>query len=360
VRVALVCPYSWTVPGGVQAHVDGLASALRRLGHEADVLAPADGPVEGVVPLGRSVPIPSNGSIQRVALMPASIVRTVRAVRGGRYDVVHLHEPMLPAVCLTAIAAARAPLVGTFHMFRTELLWYRVFAPVVRAAAARLSARIAVSAAACRYVSRALPGDYEVIPNGIDHARLAAIEAARRGGRVLFVGRPEPRKGLSVLLDAFARLGGDAELALVGPRGDYGPHVHALGRVSGEALLAELARADVLCAPSLGGESFGIVVAEGMAAGLPVVASRIEGYVDVLDEESGRLVEPGDPEALAAALRGLLADGDLRRRLGEHGREASARFGWDRIAERILAVYDRVTRGSGARSGRSEPPGGFS
>jgi phosphatidylinositol alpha-mannosyltransferase len=345
VRVALVCPYSWSVPGGVQSHVTGLAAALRGRGLEVEILAPADGPVRDVLPLGRSVPIPSNGSVQRVALSPAAVARTARAVRRRGYDVVHVHEPMLPAVGLSALTAARVPVVATFHMFRRELLWYAVFAPVVRAAARRLGARIAVSASAAAYAGRALPGPIEVIPNGIDYDRLAALAGDRRGNRVLFVGRPEPRKGLDVLLEAFRRLPEDAELVLVGPDRPAGNRVHALGRVDDEELRRRLADADVLCAPSLGGESFGVVLAEGMAAGLPVVASRIPGYVDVLPETCGRLVAPGDPDALAAALAELLGDAGLRAQLGAAGRREAARFAWPRVAEQVLAVYARAMAG---------------
>ena len=343
-RIALVCPYSWSVPGGVQAHVAGLARALRRLGHDVDVLAPADSPVDGVVALGRSVPIPSNGSVQRVALGPAAVSRTARAVRSG-YDVVHLHEPMLPATCLTALATARAPLVGTFHMFRQELLWYRVFAPLVRAPARRLDARVAVSAAARDYVARTLPGDYDVVPNGIDHPAFASLDARRDGTRILFVGRDEPRKGLAVLLEAFRRLRHpEAELVLVGPSGRYGDRVHALGRVDDARLRKELAAADVLCAPSLRGESFGLVLVEAMAAGVPVVASRIPGYDEVVPGDAGVLVPPGDPTALADALKQLLADADLRARLGAGGREASRRYDWSSVTREIVGIYERVAR----------------
>ena len=342
-RVALVCPYSWSVPGGVQMHVAGLAEALRIEGIEAEILAPADGPANGVVPLGRSLPIPSNGSVQRVALSPAAIRRTATAMRSRRHDLVHLHEPMLPAVCLTATETSRAPLVGTFHMARQALLWYRVFGPVVRRAAGRLAVRIAVSPASRDYVARALPGAYELIPNGIDYDTLAAIDStARSGGRILFVGRPEPRKGLPVVLEAFRSLGRDTELVLVGPSGDFGPRVQALGRVGAGRLREELARADVLCAPSLGGESFGVVLAEGMAAGLPVVASRIRGYEAVLPESCGRLVAPGDASALSGALAELLGDGGLRNRLGENGRREAARYAWPEVARQVLAVYRRT------------------
>jgi phosphatidyl-myo-inositol alpha-mannosyltransferase len=353
VRVGLVCPYSWSVPGGVRSHVAGLAGALRGLGVEAEILAPADGPAEGVVPLGRSVPIPSNGSIQRVALSPAAAARTARAVRERSYDVVHVHEPMLPVAGLTAIAVARVPVVATFHMFRRALLWYAVFLPVVRTAARRIDAFLAVSPAAAEYARRGTGRDAEVVPNGIDHAALAALDSDRQGGRILFVGRDEPRKGLPVLLDAFAHLPGEPELVLVGPSCglQLGERVRALGRVSDGEFREELARADVLVAPSLGGESFGLVLAEAMAAGLPVVASDIEGYRAVLPESAGRLLPPGDAVALAAVLEELLADGEQRARLGRAGRRESERYAWPLVAERTLAVYERVT---GART--SEGP----
>ena len=347
-RVGLVCPYSWSVPGGVQAHVAGLAAALRELGIEVDVLAPADGAVDGVLPLGRSVPIPSNGSVQRVALSPAAVARTARLVRGRGYDVVHVHEPFLPAACLTAVVAARAPVVATAHMYRRALLWYAVFAPVVRLVVRRVDALLAVSPAAAEYVRRGTGRDAEVIPNGIDHATLSSLDTGgRRGGRILFVGRDEPRKGLDVLLEAFGRLPGEPQLVLVGPARAQGKRVHALGRLSDDELRHELARADVLAAPSLGGESFGIVLLEAMAAGLPAVASAIPGYREVLPAEAGRLVPPGDAQALTRALGELLADDALRGRLADAGCHASAAYAWPRIAARVLDVYERVLGSAG-------------
>ncbi|HET7571155.1 MAG TPA: glycosyltransferase family 4 protein [Gaiellaceae bacterium] len=345
-RVGLVCPYSWSVPGGVQRHVEGLAAALGAAGVEAEILAPADLGARGIVRLGRGVPIPSNGSVQRVALSPGSVVRTARAVRGRGYDVLHLHEPFLPAACLTALLAARVPVVATFHMYRRALLWYAVFAPLVRAAARRVDAFVAVSPAAAEYARRGTGREPEVVPNGIDHAALAALEPRRAGGRILFVGRDEPRKGLPVLLDAFRRLPGEPRLVLVGPgaAAARGERVEALGRVPEARLREELARADVLAAPSRGGESFGMVLVEAMAAGLPVVASDIPGYRDVLPAEAGRLVPPGDPDALADALAELLGNATLRERLGAAGSEASARYAWPRVAERVLAIYERVRR----------------
>ncbi len=341
-RVALVCPYSWSVPGGVQSHVAGLAGELRRRGHDADVLAPADAPAPGVVALGRSVPIPDNGSVQRVALSPAAIARTARALRRGRYDVVHLHEPMLPAACLTALALRPAPLVGTFHMVARARRWYRVFAPLCRRALARLDVRIAVSEAARRYVAASCPGGYAIVPNGV--ARPDAAPARAPGGppRVLFVGRPEPRKGLPVLLEAFASVDGGARLELVGPAGDFGERVTAHGRVDDARRTELLRRATVLCAPSLGAESFGVVLVEAMAAGVPVVASDLPAYRDVLPEACGLLVPPGDPRALASALRRVLADRGLRTRMAAAGPAAAARYDWQRVGSRILELYEEA------------------
>jgi phosphatidylinositol alpha-mannosyltransferase len=330
-RVGLVCPYSWSVPGGVQSHVAGLARALGALGVDAEVLAPADAPEDGVLPLGRSIPIPSNGSVQRVALSPAAAARTARAVRGRGYDVVHVHEPMLPAVSLTALAAARVPVVATFHMYRQALLWYAVFAPLARAAVRRADALLAVSPAAAEYARRGTGREPEVVPNGIDVDAFAAPESGRRGNRILFIGRDEPRKGLPVLREAHARLRRPGELRLVGPN----------GRVPDGELRRELARADVLVAPSLRGESFGIVLVEAMAAGVPVVASDIPGYREVLPGSAGVLVPPGDAGALADAIDALLGDAERRARLGAAGRREAGRYAWPRVAERTLAVYER-------------------
>lgn len=346
-RVGLVCPYSWSVPGGVQAHVAGLADALRGLGVEAEILAPTDGPADGVLPLGGSVPIPSNGSVQRVALSPGAVARTARLIRGRGYDVVHVHEPFLPAACLTALAAARVPVVATAHMYRRALLWYGVFAPVVRLAVRKVDALLAVSPLAAEYARRGTGRVAEVVPNGIDHAGLASLLPERLGGRILFVGRDEPRKGVGVLLEAFSGLRREAELVLVGPTSDSrrAGRVSSLGRLPEGGLRRELARADVLVAPSLGGESFGVVLLEAMAAGVPVVASDIPGYRAVLPPDAGRLVPPGDADALAAVLDGLLADAELRERLGAAGREAAAAYAWPRVAEQVLAVYRRVLKG---------------
>ncbi|MDQ3873989.1 MAG: glycosyltransferase family 4 protein [Actinomycetota bacterium] len=354
-RIALVCPYSWSVPGGVQTHVSGLARALRAGGLQVDILAPADGPFHepGLVPLGRSVGIPDNGAVTRIALSPASVVRAARRVRSSRYDLVHLHEPVLPTASFTALHAAAVPVVGTFHMLHVSERWYRLFAPVVRRAARRLRARIAVSEPARRFVSRWLPGDYHVIPNAVHVAQYGPPGARRDGRRLLFIGRPEPRKGLPVLLAALARLPRDVTLDHVGvapaelsvlARGAGIPRtalarVRPRGKVSDDERRRLLTRADVLCVPSLGGESFGLVLVEGMAAGVPVIASDIPGYRDVLPPSCGRLVPPADSDLLAAAVAELLADGALRLGLGEEGRREAARFDWSVVAPQVLSVY---------------------
>jgi phosphatidylinositol alpha-mannosyltransferase len=239
---------------------------------------------------------------------------------------------MLPAAGLTAIAAARVPVVATFHMYRQALLWYRVFAPVVRAAARGVDAFLAVSPAAAEYARRGTGREAEIVPNGIDYAALTALEPERRGRRVLFIGRDEPRKGLKVLREAHARLADRCELVLVGP----------FARVSDAELRRELARADVLVAPSLGGESFGLVLVEAMAAGVPVVASDIAGYREVLPASAGVLVPPGDAGALADALGELLGDDEVRSRMGAAGRREAEQYAWPRVAAQTLAVYERV------------------
>jgi phosphatidylinositol alpha-mannosyltransferase len=333
--------------------VAGLAAELSARGAEVEILAPADGPVDqaGFIRVGRSVAIPDNGSVTRLALTPASAVRTARLVRSRRYDVVHLHEPMLPATCLTALHAAQAPVVGTFHMLNVSDRWYRLFRRVVRRSARRLVARIAVSEAARAFVAPFVPGEFRVIPNGVDLRAYRGADGPRDGRRIVFVGRPDPRKGLPVLLRAFSRLRDEAELDLVGvasheldradgtlPR-SVRARISAHGRVADEERRRLVSRSDILCAPSLGGESFGVVLIEGMAAGVPVVASDIPGYRDVVAASCGRLFRPGDAEGLAAALDSLLRDPGERRSLGDAGRAAAASFDWRRVADRVVDVY---------------------
>ncbi|WP_217914717.1 glycosyltransferase family 4 protein [Miltoncostaea marina] len=369
-RIALVCPYSWTSPGGVQSHVRGLARALTDAGLAVRVVAPADGPVEpGLVrAVGRTVPVRDNGSVVPVALAPAAVRRTARAVRDGGFDVVHVHEPVIPAVGLTAVlAAGDAALVGTFHRYAERPGWYRVFGALCRAVLGRLDARVAVSEAARRHVAATCPGEYLVIPNGIDAG--AQPRGRRdddgRAGRLVFVGRPDARKGLGVLLDAFARLPGRPTLDLVGVEAAAVParaldgargRVRAHGVVSDARRDALLRRADVLCLPALSGESFGIVAAEAMAAGLPVVATRVGGLPELVRPGTGALVPPGDPAATAAAIQRLLSRPEDRLRAGRAARRRALELDWSRVAARLLDVYAealarRMARAAGARPG---------
>ncbi|WP_217914754.1 phosphatase PAP2 family protein [Miltoncostaea marina] len=355
-RIALICPYDWARPGGVRTHVAGLAEALRARGHSVDVLAAgaSTGAQRGVTLLGAAVPVRANGSIARIALGPVTARRTRRALESGGYDVVHVHEPLVPAVSSSVLRWRGAPLVATFHMYSDTALHYRLLAPFFRWRLRRLTTRIAVSRPASVCASHVSRID-AVIPNGVwPGAEEPPIRIAPGGAerRILFVGRPEPRKGLHVLLAAFGRLPEGVRLDLIGvdrhellracPAADGAGRITAHGRLpDGERRLL-LRRADVLCAPALRGESFGIVVAEAMAEGIPVVASAIPGYQDVLTPGCGRLVPPGDPDALADALADLLSDAALRERLGAAGRTAAAPFAWNLVAARVEREYLRA------------------
>ncbi|MHB8682107.1 MAG: glycosyltransferase family 4 protein [Acidimicrobiales bacterium] len=362
-RVAVVCPYSLSAPGGVQGQALGLAGALRRAGHHAVVLAPLDGelavpglPADAVIGLGRSIPVPANGSVAPLGLTPASSVRAWRAIARGRFDVVHLHEPLAPGPTWAALARPE-PKVGTFH--RAGLgRGLRLAAPLARRAASRLSARCAVSEEA-RATARALAGgDYDIIGNGVELARFTdAVPWPAPGPTVLFVGRHEHRKGLAVLLEAFARVGPalGAHLWVSGQGPDTAAlrsrfrsvaNVEWLGRVDDDTLAARLAGASVLCAPSLGGESFGIVLVEAMAARTAVVASDIPGYRAVVGD-SATLVAPGDAAALAAALTTALSDaaagtGGSAPRALDAAAARAARWSMDAIAAQYVGEYERV------------------
>lgn len=348
-RVAVVCPYSLSLPGGVQGQVLGLARALRELGTPARVIGPCDGPPPdvGVVSVGSSVPLAANGSVAPLAPDPPALLRTLAALSAETFDVLHLHEPLAPGPTLTALFMGTAPAVGTFHAAGRvpAYVWLR---PAVRATARLLGLRTAVSAQARRLAERWLGGPCQVVPNGVDVDRFAKADPwpADRPA-ILFVGRHEPRKGLEVLLEAFAELGGDAVLWVAGEgpateqlSASAPPGVEWLGRISDGELARRLRAADVFCAPSLHGESFGVVLLEAMAAGAPVVASNIEGYRDVArDRREAVLVEPGDAAGLRAALRRVLDDRDLAAELVEAGAARAASFSMERLAERYLSLY---------------------
>ena len=358
-RVGLVCPYSLDARGGVQAQVLGLAGSLARLGHHVEVLAPGR-PNTGqhpdwVTTTGQDVPVRWNGSVARLDLGPQTARRTRAWLRDGRFDVLHLHEPVTPSVTWHALGALAVPvpLVATVHTAQHRALAMRAGAATVARRSRRIDAHIAVSAVAAHTLARYSTAPVEVIPNALDVGRFAGRRTTGSHPTVLFLGRvDEPRKGLSVALRAMPEVAAavpGARLVVAGP-GHTGPvdaaHVDVLGPVDEARKSALLRSADVVVAPHLGGESFGIVVAEAMAAGAPVVASDLPAFRAVLGEgRHGVLVPPGRSADLAAAVADLLADPARRTSLGRSGRAAARRLDWSVVTPRIVDVYARALGG---------------
>jgi phosphatidyl-myo-inositol alpha-mannosyltransferase len=355
VRIAQVCPYSLTMPGGVQGQVLGLARSLRNLGHSVRVLAPCDGPPPdgGVTPLGKSVPLASNGSVAPIAPDPSCALRTIRALRDEDFDVLHLQEPLVPGPTLTTLLFSDAPTVGTFHRSGASAA-YAAARPIAKRVARRLDVRCAVSVDAERTAVDAVGGDYRMLFNGIEFERFAKASIIPTDGRptLVFLGRHEPRKGLAILLEAMRHLPADVRLWVAGEGGQtaeleerYGgdERIEWLGRLSDEEAAARVRSADIFCAPSTGGESFGVVLLEAMAAHTPIVASDLPGYRNVArPDEHAVMVPPEDPEALAAGVHRVLQDGSLARRLVEAGEQRALEFSMDRLAERYLEIYDEL------------------
>jgi phosphatidyl-myo-inositol alpha-mannosyltransferase len=359
----------------VNRHVEALAEEFLGRGHDVRVLAPVDPPgrlsralhrapaerrelPDYLTPLGRTMGFGANGSVSNLAPFPAGgVVAPRRLVRAGEFDVIHVHEPMVPLVGWNATLGARDPVVGTFHAYSTKGVPNHIANALgARRMLNRLSARIAVSEAAAWTGRRWFGGEYTIIPNGVD-VEAAPTEPGAPGDelRILFVGRPEERKGLPILLAAFNALvehvpsrltviGADREDVLryiADP--DLLRSVDIRGRVSGEELWAELHRADVLCAPSLSGESFGMVLTEAFAAGTPVIASAIAGYSDVVsDGVDGLLVPPGDPQRLAEELQRIHHEPERLREMGEAARRSAQRYAWPRVADQVTEVYERA------------------
>jgi phosphatidylinositol alpha-mannosyltransferase len=364
VRIALVCPYAWDRVGGVQTHVGGLARALRERGHDVLVIAPRAGGAatasDDFTPVGRAVGIPANGSVAPLAFGPGAAAGVRRALRRFGPVVVHLHEPLIPSLSLLALLSSNAPSVGTFHASAPSSTGYRLARPVLERAIKRLAVRTAVSDAARGLVRRYFPGDYVLTPNGVDTHRFAEAAPADLGAgpTVLFLGRNERRKGLAVLVEAMAHLRDlDATLVVAGTgpeeassrslAAQLGVPVRFLGRVSEDGLPSVYRGADVYCAPGLGGESFGIVLVEAMAAGAPVVCSDLDSFRGVAGG-AAELVPPGDPGALSLALRAVLTDADRRARMSKASRRTSRMYDWARLIAGVEAVYERAeARGGG-------------
>jgi phosphatidylinositol alpha-mannosyltransferase len=388
-RVGLVCPYSWEHPGGVQAHVRDLAETLIGLGHEPSVLAPGDDDADlpaYVVPAGRAVPVRYNGSVARVNFGLISASRVRRWLRDGDFDVLHVHEPAAPGLSLLALWVADGPAVATFHSSITRSRAMAAAYPILQPIVEKLSARIAVSEAARRTLVEHLGGDAVLIPNGVAVSRFASAEPLPGwpdpAGTLGFLGRfDESRKGFAVLRDALAPIlsarpgtrvlvagPGNAEEALEGVPPAVRNQVAMLGMVSDEDKARMLRSVDVYVAPNTGGESFGIILTEAMAAGTPVLASDIDAFARVLDDgKAGALFPNGDSAALAAEAIALLDDSERRGRLAEAAREAVRQYDWETVAADVVAVYETVagqrldetngdaksTRGAGGAAARS-------
>jgi phosphatidylinositol alpha-mannosyltransferase len=362
-RIGMVCPYSFDVPGGVQSHILQLAEVMRDRGHEVSVLAPSSPHVklpDYVVSGGKAVPIPYNGSVARLRFGPATHRRVKKWLIGGEFDVLHLHEPNAPSLSMLALQAAEGPIVATFHTSTTKSLTLSVFQGILRPYHEKIVGRIAVSDLARRWQMEALGSDAVEIPNGVDVTALASAPRLdgypRPGKAVLFLGRfDEPRKGMAVLVGALPRLVeefDDVEILIVG-RGDedklreecgeLAGHLKFLGQVDDAEKAAALRSADVYCAPHTGGESFGIVLVEAMSAGAPVLASDLDAFRRVLvDGALGELFSTGDSAELSASLISLLADRPRRESLRAKASTAVRRYDWSVVAEDVLAVYETV------------------
>ena len=363
-KVGLVCPYTWDVPGGVQAHVHDLALALIGLGHDVSVITPADD--ESALPpyitsTGRAVPVPYNGAVARMAFGPLSARRVRRWLREGDFDVVHVHEPTTPSLSLLATWSFDGPIVATFHTSVQRARTLAAAYPILQTALEKISARIAVSQAARRTLVEHLGGDAVMIPNGVSMATFADVEPfpgwPGDGGALGFLGRfEEARKGLPVLLAAFEQLAAvrpDLRLLIAGPGdpdevrralpAEVFDRVVLLGQVSDIDKARMLRSVDLYVAPNIGGESFGIVLLEAMAVGTPVLASDLEAFRAVLDAgRSGRLFTTGDPDDLALKAAELLDDPGERAALVALGRATARSYDWSTVARDIVRVYETV------------------
>jgi phosphatidylinositol alpha-mannosyltransferase len=371
VKIGIVVPFSWSFWGAVVEHAESQAAALEELGHDVRLVMGNDPPGQftralhprvgrhgdpppTVIPVGRSVIVPANGSLPNIVLSPRTYFRIHRTLERERFDVLHLHEPMTPAICTATLVMARTPLVATFHA-SGELGWMRYGTPVWGFLMDRIDHRIAVSERARESQSRWLPGEYEVLPNGVLVPEVA--EPGGREHRVVFAGRHEPRKGLQVLLRAWPDIRRRTELRLTVAGADplavrllltrlgvSDEGIDVVGFLSQEDLTETLLRSKALIAPSTGQESFGMVLTRAFACALPAVASDIPGYREVLDDAASVSVPPDDPAALADAVSALVDDEPRRAALGGGARAiAVERFAWPTIARRLEEIYVDVT-----------------
>jgi len=369
-KIALVSPYDFAVPGGVNNHIEHLRDNFLRLGQEVRIIAPSSRPSshkpeDRVVPTGRAVGLPASGSVARVSLSLRTAPKLKRLLQEENFDIVHVHEPFAPFLPMQILRLSDAVNVATFHAAKEggRNRWYLYGRHALKRWFRRLDGKIAVSVPAMRLVSHYFPGYYNIIPNGVDvehfeKEREPFPEFADGRPNVLFVGRLEKRKGVKYLLQAFAEVKKEMpepRLLIVGPptRAARGyrrwvaeaglPDVEFIGYVTYDELARYHHTADIVVAPATGNESQGIVLLEAMAAGRPLVASNIEGYASVVTHGvEGLLVTPKDAHSLAAALVELLADPDRRREMGENGRVRAEQFRWDRVSQRVLTYYEQL------------------
>ena len=362
-RVAMVCPYSLSVPGGVQAQVMGLSRELRKMGIEVRVLAPCDGPPPAtfVTPLGNSLPTSANGSMAPLAPDPSCSLRTMRALGDEQFDVLHLHEPFIPGPTQTAMLLHPAPVVATFHA-AGDSASYKYLRPAIKLAANNIAYAVAVSKDAAELVQRYLGGNYDILYNGVElDAYRSSPAQPTTGPTIFFCGRHEERKGLDVLLAAMRQLGPEVRLWVgsTGPdtarlRAEFADdaRIEWLGRLTDADKMARLRGADVFCAPSLHGESFGVVLIEAMAAETAIVASGLDGYRNVATNNiDAVLVEPGDVDALADALRRVLFEPGLADRLQRAGSRRAEDFSMTALAQHYADHYVRLAMNRPKRDG---------
>jgi phosphatidylinositol alpha-mannosyltransferase len=369
VKIGLVCPYTWDVPGGVQEHIMGLAEALIDLGHQVSVISPADDDAplpDYVVPAGRAVPVPYNGSVARLAFGFLSASRVRRWLKEGAFDVLHVHEPVAPSLSLLACWVADGPIVATVHTAIPRSRAMHAAEPILQSALEKISGRIAVSEAARTTLVEHFGGDAVLIPNGVCVRKLEKADPLPgwpgAGGALGFLGRmDEPRKGFAILLRAFEILAaerpglrllvaghGDADEALAKTPAWMRDRIVMLGQVSDADKVRVYHSVDVFCAPNTGGESFGIVLAEAMAAGAPIVASDLDAFRQVLRRgEAGELFPTGNAAGLAAAARRLLDQPELRAGLSAAASAAVRDYDWPVVARDVVRVYEAVVPAAG-------------
>jgi phosphatidylinositol alpha-mannosyltransferase len=376
-RIGIVCPYGWDTPGGVQAHIADLATYLISQGHHVEVLAPVTEEVElreYLVNAGKPLAIPYNGAVARILFGPIAFSRVRQWIAQGDFDLLHLHEPAIPSISLLACFAAEGPMVGTFHASAKKQKAIFAIGPILEPVIEKLTARIAVSEAARSTLTEHLETDAIVVPNGIYAKKLSSGKLDERwsGRSIGFIGRfEEPRKGLAILVDALPSIiraipdirvivagPGDEEQFLQSVPVDLRSRFNFLGRISEEAKADFLHSIGVYVAPNTGGESFGIILAEALAAGAAVVASDIPAFEALLgDGAYGTLFTSEDPKSLAESIIDVLQNSEKRNALRSAGKEYAQRFDWDEVAERIYDVYEMAMVGLGKVTLSSENRG---